>query len=143
MPEPIDLTRFIDAQQAAYAPALAEIRNGRKVSHWMWYIFPQIKGLGHSETATYYAIQSLAEAAAYLNHPVLGPRLIDISEQLLAIRGRTASQIMGSPDDMKLRSSMTLFGSLPGANPVFQAVLDAFFAGEKDSRTLDIIARME
>lgn len=140
MPPENDLSRFIDAQQSTYPAALAEIRNGRKLSHWMWYIFPQIQGLGYSETAKRYAIKTVAEANAYLNDPVLGPRLIDISRQLLAHKERSARAIMGSTDDVKLQSSMTLFGALPNADPVFQAVLDAFFYGEKDPKTLSIIA---
>lgn len=134
-----NLNRFLDAQEANYADALAEIKRGRKQTHWMWYVFPQIAGLGISETARFYAIKDLDEATAYLAHPVLGKRLIDITEALLAIQGKSANQILGSPDDIKLRSSMTLFGSLPNANPVFQAVLDAFYKGEKDQKTLQII----
>ena len=134
-----DLKRFLDAQENYYGHALAEIKNGRKQSHWMWYIFPQISGLGFSETSRFYAIKDRAEAELYLSHPVLGARLIEISEVLLEIEGKTANQIFGSPDDLKLKSCMTLFGSLENAHPVFQRILDKYFNGTKDQRTLDLI----
>lgn len=133
-----NLDRFLDAQENDYSRALSEIRNGRKQSHWMWYIFPQISGLGFSETAKFYSIKNLQEAAAYLDHPVLSRRLIDIANAMLRIDGKTANQVLGSPDDMKLRSSMTLFSLLPNADPVFQAVLDKFFDGTPDQRTVDL-----
>lgn len=135
-----NLKRFLDAQTNDYSRALREIKNGRKQSHWMWYIFPQIKGLGFSETAKFYAINDLQEARAYLEHPILGSRLIEISNALLAQEGKSANQILGSPDDLKLRSSMTLFSSLDKADPVFQAVLTKYYAGEADQRTLSIIS---
>ena len=134
-----DLKRFIDAQETAYSIALAEIESGRKRSHWMWYIFPQVQGLGFSETARFYAIKNLDEAAAFLKHPVLGSRLIHISTALLQLEGTNANTIFGSPDDAKLKSSMTLFSTLPDADPVFQAVLDKFFNSEKDLRTLQLL----
>lgn len=134
------LQRFLDAQRTDYATALAELTAGRKRSHWMWYIFPQLRGLGFSETARYYGIQDAAEAAAYLAHPVLGSRLLEISRALLALPGSDANRIFGSPDDMKLRSSITLFGAVPGTDPVFQAVLDKFFGGAKDAKTLQILS---
>lgn len=134
-----DLKRFLDAQENNYKRALAEIRRGRKQSHWMWYIFPQFAGLGFSETSRFYAIKTKAEAELYLVHPVLGARLIEISEALLEIEGKTANQIFGSPDDVKLKSCMTLFGTLQNAHPVFQRVLDKYFNGTKDRRTLDLI----
>ena len=134
-----DLQRFLDAQENDYAAALAEIRAGRKRSHWMWYIFPQIKGLGMSETSKFYAIKNFAEAEVYLAHPVLGKRLVEISNALLEIEGKTANQIFGSPDDVKLKSSMTLFGAVKNTNPVFQKVLDKYFDGAKDKRTLELI----
>ena len=134
-----NLNRFLDAQEKDYSRALAEIKNGRKQSHWMWYIFPQIAGLGYSEMATFYAIKDIHEASDYLAHPVLGSRLIDISTALLGHDGKTANQIMGSPDDLKLRSSMTLFSLLDKTDPVFQAVLDKFFNGAQDQKTLSII----
>ena len=129
------LQRFLDAQATDYAQALAEVKAGRKRSHWMWYIFPQIRGLGFSETARFYGIQDLAEATAYLQHPVLGSRLVAICEALLTLPGSNATSIMGSPDDLKLRSSMTLFAAVPGAGPVFQQVLTKFFGGGPDSKT--------
>jgi uncharacterized protein (DUF1810 family) len=131
-----NLQRFLDAQATDYAQALAEIKAGRKRSHWMWYIFPQIQGLGFSSISQRYAITDLAEAAAYLQHPVLGARLVEISRALLGLASSNATSVMGSPDDLKLRSSMTLFAAVPGADPVFQAVLDKFFAGAPDAQTL-------
>jgi len=131
-----DLKRFTDAQQSDYAIALSEIKNGRKRSHWIWYIFPQIQGLGFSSTSKYYAIKDINEAEAYLAHPVLGKRLIEISNELLKLSTNNANAVFGSPDDMKLRSSMTLFASVPNADAVFQKVLDKFFGGEKDQLTL-------
>jgi uncharacterized protein (DUF1810 family) len=136
MPDAHHLQRFLDAQAHDYAQALAELKAGRKRSHWMWYIFPQIQGLGFSEMAHRYAIKDAAEAAAYLQHPVLGARLVEISRALLGLASSNATSVMGSPDDLKLRSSMTLFAAVPGADPVFQAVLDKFFAGAPDAQTL-------
>lgn len=136
------LNRFIDAQEGDYSRALAEIRQGRKQSHWVWYIVPQLAGLGHSDMARFYAIRNLEEASDYLAHLVLGGRLIEISNALLGIENKTASQIMGSPDDLKLRSSMTLFSQVDNANPVFQAVLDKFFSGEADPKTLALLNGM-
>lgn len=134
-----DLQRFLEAQNRDFEIALAEIKNGRKQSHWMWYIFPQIEGLGFSSTSKFYAIKDKSEAEDYLAHPVLGERLIEISEVLLEIEGKTANQIFGSPDDMKLKSSMTLFGALDRTNEVFQKVLDKYFDGAKDRRTLELV----
>ena len=133
------LIRFLDAQSNSYEQALSEIKSGRKRSHWMWFIFPQLQGLGYSETARFYAIKDLQEARLYLQHPVLGPRLIEISKALLALEGKTANQILGNPDDLKLRSSMTLFASVPGADPVFQAVLDKYYRGGADEKTLQLL----
>ena len=130
------LERFLDAQENDYARALEEIKKGRKTGHWMWYIFPQVAGLGWSETSRYYAIANLCEAAAYVHHPVLGRRLIEVAEALLALNHLTAFQILGSPDDLKLKSSMTLFSAVRGANPVFREVLIRYFDGEEDQRTL-------
>ncbi len=134
-----ELKRFLEAQENDYATALAEIRRGRKQSHWMWYVFPQIAGLGFSSTSKFYAIKDRAEAENYLAHPVLGKRLIEISNALLGIEGKTANQIFRSPDDAKLKSSMTLFGALNDTNPVFQTVLDKYFGGAKDDKTLKLI----
>lgn len=135
------LTRFIEAQAGNYHDALAEIQNGRKRTHWMWYVFPQIQGLGLSETAWFYAIKDRSEAEAYIAHPVLGPRLREISTALLGLKSNDAHAILGSPDDMKLQSSMTLFAALPGAPPVFQQVLDKFYGGAQDEKTLRILGR--
>jgi uncharacterized protein (DUF1810 family) len=134
-----DLNRFITAQEGIYQTALSEIKSGRKRSHWMWFIFPQIQGLGYSDMAKRYAIKDLPEAAAYLTHPVLGPRLIEISKALLTLPENNPNQIMGSPDDMKLRSSMTLFSLVAGANLVFEAVLKKLYNGQKDTATLQMI----
>ena len=139
-PKP-NLQRFLDAQAASYQTALSEIRNGRKRSHWMWYIFPQIQGLGFSETARFYAVAGAQEAAAYLAHPVLGPRLLEMCQALLGLASHDAYATLGSPDDLKLKSSMTLFAALPGASPVFQQVLDKFYRGARDEKTLHIMAR--
>ena len=135
------LQRFIDAQENDYAIALSEIKTGKKQSHWMWYIFPQIQGLGFSEKSKFYAIKSIREAEEFLNHPALGSRLIEICSALLNIETNDAHKIFGSPDDMKLHSSMTLFSSLPNSNPVFKKILDKFFDGKKDEKTLQIIRR--
>ena len=134
-----DLSRFIEAQAGDYETALAEIRAGRKESHWMWYIFPQIDGLGFSPTARHYAIRDLDEARAYLAHPVLGPRLVAICEALLALPDTDAEPIFGWPDVLKLRSSMTLFAAARPEQPVFDRVLAKFYGGEPDRRTLEIL----
>lgn len=118
---------------------LAELKAGKKRSHWMWFVFPQIKGLGHSDMAIRYAIQSRAEAEAYLSHPVLGSRLREACNALLALAGSTAHEILGTPDDLKLRSSMTLFAELSEPDEVFGAVLKKYFGGEKDARTLEFL----
>lgn len=136
-----DLNRFLEAQENDYADALAEIKAGRKRTHWMWYIFPQIDGLGVSSTAKFYAIRDLNEAREYFEHPVLGARLIEISEAVLNIENKTAYEILGSPDDLKLKSSMTLFAALDETNAVFQKVLDKYYGGEKDLRALQIIGQ--
>ncbi|WP_295668152.1 DUF1810 domain-containing protein [uncultured Mucilaginibacter sp.] len=136
------LTRFLDAQRNDYATALSEIKNGRKRSHWMWYIFPQIKGLGFSQTSGFYAIKDKEEAIAYLNHPVLGGRLIAISKELLNLPVSNANAIFGKPDDLKLRSSMILFAALPDTHPVFEAVLMKFFGGIGDGTTLELLNKI-
>lgn len=132
------LDRFIKAQETDYAIALSEIKRGRKRSHWMWYIFPQIKGLGFSSTAQYYAIQNKKETEDYLAHPVLGKRLLEISEALLDIENNDAGRVFGYPDDMKLKSSMTLFYLVSG-NEIFKKVLDKFFDGKIDKRTESLL----
>ena len=131
-----NLQRFIDAQESVYPLALEEIKNGKKQSHWMWFIFPQIHGLGFSATSKLYAIKDIREAEAFLKHPLLGSRLITISNELLKLNSNDAHTIFGSPDDMKLQSSMTLFSSLKNAGPVFDLVLQKFFKGIKDRNTL-------
>ncbi len=136
----MNLDRFLDAQEGIYPQALAELRAGRKRTHWMWFVFPQIAGLGHSSTAVYYAIADLAEARAYLAHPLLGARLAECAGALLGVRGRTAHEILGSPDDLKLRSSMTLFAQVAGPDLVFRRVLERYYGGEADARTLDLLA---
>ncbi len=136
-----NLSRFLEAQAGDYANALAEIKRGKKQSHWMWYIFPQMAGLGFSETARFYGIKDLSEARAYAQHPILGTRLIEISTALLQIEEKTANQILGSPDDLKLRSSMTLFSLVENADPVFQAVLTRYFNGTPDQKTLALVKR--
>ena len=134
-----DLTRFIQAQEHDYARALAEIKAGQKLSHWMWYVFPQYDGLGHSTTSRLYAIKSIAEAEAYLSHPKLGPRLLECCEAVLKVEGRSAHEIFGSPDDMKLRSCATLFASVSPPGSVFQRLLDKYFQGQRDDKTLRLI----
>ena len=137
MPDPYGLQRFVDAQDSGgtYDVALAELRHGAKRGHWMWFVFPQISGLGRSPTARHYAISSLGEARAYLAHPVLGPRLRECCEALLTVSGRGADEILGGIDAMKLRSSMTLFLRADPTEPLFQRVLERFFAGRADERT--------
>lgn len=139
---PFDLTRFTSAQAGIYDRVLSELRTGQKRSHWMWYIFPQITGLGYSATAKYYAIKSTEEAREYLDHPVLGARLLECAETVLAIEGRSVSEIFGSPDDVKLRSSMTLFASISEPGSVFALVLDKFFNGHRDHKTLNLMETM-
>jgi len=137
-----DLQRFLDAQEGTYGRALAEIRRGRKQSHWMWYIFPQIEGLGRSSTTQYYAIKSREEARQYLAHPVLGARLRECVRALLALEGRSASQIFGYPDTLKLRSSLTLFAQVDKeGDAIFEAALEKYYQGEPDERTLEILRR--
>ena len=136
MPAPQNLTRFVDAQATVYPQALAELRLGRKTSHWMWFVFPQIAGLGHSATARHYAIADAAEARAYLAHPVLGARLIEATEAVTAAPGASASTIMGDIDAIKLRSSLTLFAAVADDPAPFEAALDHFFASERDPETI-------
>jgi len=138
---PPTLERFVVAQETEYDRALEEIRRGRKTSHWMWYIFPQIRGLGSSAMAQLYAITDLTEATAYLQHPVLGPRLREVTEAALTIEGLSARQIFGTPDDLKLRSSATLFSLVSPAGSVFHRVLEKYFDGQRDERTLAILNR--
>jgi uncharacterized protein (DUF1810 family) len=134
-----DLDRFVQAQADVYEQALAELKRGQKESHWIWFIFPQIDGLGRSPTARLYAIKSSAEARAYLNHPLLGPRLIECSRALLQVKGKSASEILDFPDDLKLRSSMTLFDAVSEPDSVVSHVLRKYFAGRPDRKTLDLL----
>jgi uncharacterized protein (DUF1810 family) len=138
MTDPFDLQRFLDAQAPVYARVLAELRRGQKQSHWMWFIFPQLAGLGHSAMARRFAIASREEAVAYLGHAVLGARLKECTALVKAIEGRTAREILGSPDDMKFQSSMTLF-SAAASDPEFSAAIAKFYGGRPDQRTLDLL----
>ena len=137
--DPFDLERFVHAQAPSYDRALAEIRSGRKRSHWMWYVFPQIAGLGFSATSQRYSIKSIEEARAYLRHPVLGKRLVECSGAALAVEGRSAREIFGSPDDMKLRSCATLFEVVAPAEAVFGRLIDKYYDGERDAETLRLL----
>jgi uncharacterized protein (DUF1810 family) len=141
--DPFDLGRFVAAQDAggSYQHAVAELRSGRKTSHWMWYVFPQIAGLGQSPTSRLYAISSADEASAYLAHPVLGPRLRECAELLTGLSGRTAEQIFGGIDAMKLRSAMTLFRHASPDEPVFRQVLDHYFGGAGDPATERLLSQ--
>lgn len=138
-----NLSRFLDAQNQTYLKALSEIKNGRKETHWMWYIFPQMKGLGQSETAKFYGITDLKEGEDFLNHPVLGKHLIEISEAVLNLEGKTAMQIFGSPDNIKLKSSMTLFSYIKNSNLIFSKVLDKYFEGKSDELTLELLHKKQ
>jgi uncharacterized protein (DUF1810 family) len=137
--DPFHLARFISAQESTYPRALAELQRGRKESHWMWFIFPQLDGLGSSPMARQYAIKTLEEAQAYLEHEVLGPRLLACCTAILAIEDRSAHAIFGSPDDLKLKSSMTLFAQLPDAPAEFGNVLQKYFAGQSDEKTVALV----
>jgi len=139
--ESYDLGRFLTAQAGVYEQALAELTRGRKQSHWMWFVFPQIAGLGFSEMSQRYAIADAREARAYLAHPVLGPRLRACFQATLAVDGRTAHQIFGSPDDVKLRSSATLFAAVSEPDSVFQQVIDKYFDGQPDLQTQQLLER--
>ena len=137
--DPFDLARFLRAQARDYETALTEIRSGRKQSHWMWFVFPQFEGLGFSQTSRHYSIKSIGEAEAYVTHPVLGPRLIECAQAALDVQGRSALEIFGSPDDSKLRSSATLFALVSPPGSVFQQILEKYFQGRRDERTLELV----
>lgn len=137
--DPYDLNRFLRAQEHDYQRALAEIVSGRKRSHWMWYVFPQFDGLAFSSTSKRYAIKSIAEARAYLAHPILGPRLLECAEAVVRIAGRSATDIFGTPDDLKLRSCVTLFASLLPPGSVFDRLLGKYYEGRRDDRTLHLL----
>jgi len=134
-----DLGRFLRAQEVDYEQVISEIRSGRKRSHWMWYVFPQFDGLGFSSFSKRYAIKSLGEARAYLAHPVLGPRLLECAEAVVSIEDRSATEIFGSPDDLKLRSCATLFASVSPPGSVFERLLGKYYRGERDSKTLRLL----
>lgn len=134
-----DLTRFTEAQEGVYETALKEVKKGKKTGHWMWFIFPQISGLGFSETSRFYAVQHQTEASEYLKHEVLGPRLVEISTALLNLQTSDPVEVFGDIDSLKLKSSMTLFSLLEHSHPVFQKVLDKFYAGQKDRNTIQLL----
>ena len=137
--DPYDLTRFVRAQEKGYECALSEIRSGRKRTHWMWYIFPQVDGLAFSSTSRYYAIKSIKEAKAYLDHPILGPRLLECAEAVVHVEGRSATEIFGSPDDLKLRSCATLFACVSPRDSVFERLLQKYYRGGRDGKTLHLL----
>lgn len=139
--DPHDLNRFLSAQESVYDRALGELKSGRKRTHWMWYIFPQIDGLGHSSTARYYSIKTMEEARRYLDHPVLGKRLVECTEAVIAIKGGSVSEIFGYPDDLKFKSSMTLFEKVAGPGSVFSSALDKYCRGERDTATLSLLEK--
>jgi uncharacterized protein (DUF1810 family) len=139
--DPHNLDRFVEAQDGDYRQALSEIRSGSKYSHWMWYIFPQVDGLGFSPTARQFAIKSRAEAEAYLKHPILGPRLVECAEAVLLVEGRSAFDIFGTPDDLKLRSCATLFASLSLPGSVFHRLIDKYYEGRRDEKSVEILDR--
>ena len=137
--DPFNLNRFTSAQEDIFARVLIELRSGQKRTHWIWFIFPQIDGLGYSSTTKHYSIKSIEEARQYLKHPVLGPRLLECAEAVLVIEGRSISDIFEDPDDLKLKSSMTLFAAVADPGSVFARVLDKYFHGEQDVRTLQLL----
>ena len=137
--DPYDLSRFVRAQEVGYEQIVAEIRSGRKRSHWMWYVFPQIDGLGFSSLSKRYSIKSLGEARAYLAHPVLGPRLLECAEAVVSLEGRSATEIFGSPDDMKLRSCATLFACVSPSGSVFARLLGKYYRGRRDGKTVQLL----
>jgi uncharacterized protein (DUF1810 family) len=139
MDDPFNLDRFLNAQAGVFPQVLDELRAGLKRSHWIWFIFPQMKGLGYSPQSEFYGIGSIGEAQAYLRHPHLGPRLVECVRLILGVQGRTIQQILGYPDDLKFRSSMTLFARADAGNPVFQQALDRYFAGQGDAITLELL----
>ena len=136
-----DLERFVSAQEYSYENALSEIRAGKKTSHWIWYIFPQLKGLGHSYRSEYYGIEDEDEAKSYLGHPILGSRLVEITETLLSLKESDPLKVMGSPDDLKLKSCMTLFAYISESGSIFHQVLEKYFGGGKDEKTMSILER--
>jgi uncharacterized protein (DUF1810 family) len=139
--DPYDLNRFLTAQEGVFERALAELKDGRKRTHWMWYIFPQIDGLGFSPTAKLYSIKGIKEARQYLIHPILGKRLIECTEVVVSLKGGSVSEIFGYPDDLKFKSSMTLFEKIAGSGSVFSAALDRYCRGERDAKTLSLLEK--
>ncbi len=137
--DPHDLNRFVRAQESSHETALSEIKGGRKQSHWMWFVFPQLDGLAASPMSKYYAIKDVAEAKAYLNHPVLGPRLLECVEAVLQVEGRSATEILGSPDDVKLHSCATLFACVSPRGSAFDRLLAKYYRSERDGRTLRLL----
>jgi len=137
--DPYDLGRFLRAQEDDFAQALWEIKSGKKRTHWMWYIFPQFHGLGFSSTSKHYSIKTIEEARAYLDHPVLGPRLLEGAEAVVSVEGRSATEIFGCPDDMKLRSCATLFACISPPGSVFERLLEKYYGGRRDDKTLRLL----
>ncbi|MEZ5502878.1 MAG: DUF1810 domain-containing protein [Halioglobus sp.] len=135
------LNRFVNAQNPVYQRVVQELKHGHKETHWMWFVFPQIAGLGHSATATFYAIHDAREAEAYLHHPSLGERLLECTRIVLSVQGKSANEIFGGMDAMKFRSSMTLFKSIAGSESIFQEAIDTYYSGEPDRKTLEILFR--
>ena len=138
--DPYALNRFVIAQEESYERVLSELERGRKESHWMWYIFPQVEGLGSSPSSNFYSIKSEGEARAYLEHPMLGRRLVECARAMLAVEGKSARTILGSPDDLKLKSCATLFAHVSAPGSVFERILETFYAGERDAATLRLLA---
>ena len=136
-----NLYRFLEAQETSYDRAMLELAKGKKDSHWIWYIFPQIAGLGNSETTKLYSIKSLEEGRAYLKHPILGQRLVEACEILLNLKDVSINEVMGFPDDLKLLSSMTLFELVGNHNSIFSEIINLYFEGERDNKTIEIIAK--
>jgi uncharacterized protein (DUF1810 family) len=141
--DPFELSRFLEAQKPDYDQALSEIKAGRKRTHWMWYIFPQIDGLAFSSTSKLYAIKSIDEARAYLNHPVLGSRLLECAQAVVDIEARSIAEIFGSPDDLKLKSCITLFASVLPSGSVFDRILEKYYRGKRDDKTLQLLEELE
>lgn len=141
--DPFDLERFVEAQAIVYEQVVAELTAGRKRSHWMWFVFPQLRGLGHSTMAERYGISGAEEARAYVSHPVLGPRLLECTDLVLAIELKSATDIFGSPDDLKLRSCLTLFECVAPQHPAFALALEKLFGGERDAASVTMLRRLD
>ena len=139
MNDRFNLTRFIEAQDGVYSDVLHELKRGRKTGHWIWYIFPQVSGLGHSEESERYSISCINEARAYVDHPILGARLLECIELVMNVEGKSERQILGYPDDLKFRSCITLFSIVDEANSIYRCALDKYFDGEPDPKTLKAI----